>query len=127
MNIYVSKPFARLAARQELTDSRLCRSVDEMNEGLTGSNLGSGLFKKRIPMSGQGKRGGWRVLLGFQKRKKAFFLYLFLKSSRENIADHETRALKHLAKYYLAMKADEIRAALDFGELREVTCNEQSN
>ncbi len=70
VNIYVSKPFARLAAHQELTDSRLCRSVDEMNEGLTGSNLGSGLFKKRIPMSGQGKRGGWRVLLGFQKGKK---------------------------------------------------------
>lgn len=124
MNIYVSKPFTRLATRQGLTDDRICRSVNEMNEGLTGPNLGSGLFKKRIAMPGQGKRGGWRVLLGFQKGKNAFFLYLFAKSSRENITDHEIRALKQLTKYYLEMNPDEIRAALDCGELREVTCDE---
>ena len=29
-------------------------------------NLGAGLFKKRIAIPGQGKRGGWRALLGFQ-------------------------------------------------------------
>ena len=28
-------------------------------------------------MPGQGKRGGWRSLLGFQAGNKAFFLYLF--------------------------------------------------
>jgi len=45
----------------------------------------------------QGKRGGWRVLLGFQAGKKAFFLYLFSKNSRDNIEDDEMKALKRLA------------------------------
>lgn len=125
MNIYVSKLFARLAARQGLTDSRICRSANEMNEGLTGSSLGSGLFKKRIAMPGKGKRGSWRVLIAFQEGKKAFFLYVFPKNSRENISAHELRALKHLTRYYLTMTPHMIRAALNSGELTEVTCDEQ--
>jgi len=34
------------------------------------------------------------------------------------------QAVKHLAKFYVAMKPGEIRAALDCGELREVNCDE---
>jgi len=41
-----------------------------------------------------------------------------------NIQDKELKALKHLAKFYIAMKPNEIRAALDCGELREVNCDE---
>lgn len=126
MNIYLSKPFDRLASRQGLIDDRLCLSVDEISKGLIGSQLGAGLFKKRIAMPGQGKRGSWRVLFGFQHGNTIFFLYLFPKNSRESITDHELKALKHLAKYYFAMNTDTIRAALDCGELREVTCDEQS-
>jgi len=94
-----------------------------MERGLIGANLGAGLFKKRIAMPGQGKRGSWRTLLGFQEGKRAFFLFLFPKNSRQNIEDDELKALKHLTKYYLAMKSDEIRAALECGELSEVNCN----
>lgn len=124
MNVYLSKPFIRLAERQGLTTVQICRAVAELNEGLIDSNLGAGLFKKRIAMPGQGKRGGWRTLLGFEKGKRAFFLYLFSKNSRQNIQDGELTALKHLSKYYLSMKPDEIRAALECGELSEVICNE---
>jgi hypothetical protein len=125
VNIYLSKPFARLAARQGLTDAQICRSVNEMAEGLTGSNLGAGLFKKRIARPGSGKRGSWRVLLGFQEGRKAYFLYLFPKNSRENIAEQELTALKQLTKYYLSMNRDEIRASIDCGELREIICDER--
>ncbi len=96
MNIYLSKPFARLATRQGLKDDRICLSVDEISKGLIGSNLGAGLFKKRIAMPGQGKRGSWRVLFGFQEGKKVFFLYVLPKNSRESITVHEIKALKHL-------------------------------
>jgi len=114
----------RLAAHQGLEDDQICRSVDEMNEGLIDANLGAGLFKKRIAMPGHGKRGSWRTILGFQQGEKAFFLYLFPKNRLPNIQDKELKALKHLAKFYIAMKPNGIRAALDCGELREVTCDE---
>ena len=125
MNVYLSKAFTRLARREGLTDVHICQAIGEMNEGLIDADLGAGLFKKRIAIPGQGKRGGWRSLLGFQAGNKAFFLYLFPKSRRDNINAAEMKVLKRLTKYYLTLKPVEIKAALQCGELREVHCNEK--
>ena len=125
MKVYLSKVFTRLAAREGLTNANILQAVTEMNKGLIDANLGAGLFKKRIAMSGGGKRGGWRTLLGFQVEKKAFFLYLYPKNILDNVKDDELKALKRLAKYYLAMKPDEIKAALQCGELKEVNWDEK--
>jgi hypothetical protein len=125
VNVYLSKAFTRLARREGLTDAHICQAVVEMNTGLIDANLGAGLFKKRIAMPGQGKRGSWRALLGFQESKKAFFLYLFPKNSRDNIEDDEMKALKRLTRYYLTLKPSEIKTALECGELNEVNCNEK--
>ena len=75
MNVYLSKAFTRLARREELTDVHICQAVAEMNAGLSDANLGAGLFKKRIAMPGQGKRGSWRALLGFQAGENRVFSY----------------------------------------------------
>ncbi len=126
MNIYLSKVFTRLARRDGLTDIHICQAINEMNEGLIDADLGAGLFKKRIAMPGQGKRGGWRSFLAFQVGNKAFFLYLFPKSRRDNIDAAEMKALKRLSRYYLTLKPAEIKTATQCGELREVTYNEKS-
>ena len=125
MNVYLSKAFIRMARRRGLTDIHICQAVDEMNTGLIDAHLGADLFKKRIAMPGQGKRGSWRAVLGFQAGKKAFFLYLFPKNSRDNIEDDEIKALKRLTRYYLTLKPSEIKTALQCGELNEVNCNEK--
>ena len=114
-----------MARREGLTNVHICQTMAEMNTGLIDANLGAGLFKKRIAMPGQGKRGSWRVLLGFQAGKIAFFLYLFPKNSLGNIEDDEMKALKRLARYYLTLKPSEIKTALHCGELNEVNCNEK--
>ena len=125
MNVYLSKAFTRLARREGLTGIHICQAVAEMNTGLIDANLGAGLFKKRIAMPGHGKSGSWRALLGFQAGKKAFFLYLFPKNSRDNIEDDEMKALKRLTRYYFTLKPGEIETALQCGELNEVNCNEK--
>lgn len=126
VNIYLSKVFTRLARRDGLTDIHICQAINEMNEGLVDADLGAGLFKKRIAMPGQGKRGGWRSFLAFQVGNKAFFLYLFPKSRQESIDAAELKALKRLSRYYLTLKPAEIKTATQCGELREVTYNEKS-
>jgi len=120
VNVYLSKAFTRLAAREGLTNAHICQAVAEMNKGLIDVDLGSGLFKKRVAMPGLGKSRSWRILIGFQVERKAFFLYLFSKNSRANIEDDELRALKRLTKYYLTLKPDDIEAVLKCGELTEV-------
>ena len=77
-----------------------------MNAGLIDANLGADLFKKRIAMPGQGKRGSWRA------------------NSRANIEDDEMKALKRLTRYYFTLKPSDIKTALQCGELKEVKCNE---
>ncbi len=126
MNIYLSKVFTRLARRDGLADIHICQAINEMNEGLVDADLGAGLFKKRIAVPGQGKRGGWRSFLAFQVGNKAFFLYLFPKSRRESIDAAELKALKRLSRYYLTLKPAEIKTATQCGELREVIYNEKS-
>jgi hypothetical protein len=76
------------------------------------------------PCPDTGNAGAGGRFLGFEQGEKAFFLYLFPKNRLPNIQDKELKALKHLAKFYIAMKPNEIRAALDCGELREVDCDE---
>lgn len=57
------KAFTRLARREGLTGFHFCQAVAEMNTGLIDANLEVGLFKKRIAMPGQGKRGSIKAAL----------------------------------------------------------------
>jgi len=75
-------------------------------------------------MPGSGKSGSWRTLLGFRSGSRAFFLYVFPKSNQENIHSYELKALKKLAKFYLSLRPEDIRSALEKGELYEVECDE---
>ena len=63
MIIYKTRWFNKWARKQDLEDLSLCTAVDEMIVGLYDADLGSGLFKKRIARSGQGKRNGFRTLI----------------------------------------------------------------
>ncbi len=54
-------------------------------------------------------------MLGFHADNKAFFLYLFPKSRRDNINAAEMKILKRLTKYYLTLKSSEIMVAITMG------------
>lgn len=75
-------------------------------------------------MPGSGKSGSWRTLLGFKSGSRAFFLYVFTKSNQENIQAYELKALKKLAKFYLSLRPEDIRIALEREELYEVKYDE---
>jgi hypothetical protein len=124
VKIYRTKVFTRLARKVDLKDTLICQAIDEMNQGLIDADLGSGLFKKRVAMPGSGKSGSWRTLLGFQSGSRAFLLYVFTKSNQENIQPYELKALKKLAKFYLTLRPEGIRIALEKRELYEVKCDE---
>lgn len=66
--------------------------VEEIKQGLFDGDLGGGLFKKRIPKQGTGKRSGYRTLLATKNQCKYFFVYGFSKNERENIDETEESA-----------------------------------
>ena len=60
--VFKSKTFSRWA-RKILTDEQLCAAAKEILAGQYEVDLGAGVCKKRIAVTGQGKRGSTRTLV----------------------------------------------------------------
>ena len=123
-NIFKRKDFARWQAGEKLPDAALCQAVQEMENGLVDADLGRGLYKKRVPRPGQGKSGGYRTLLAARIGRRYVFLHGFPKSDKGNITLSEKKALQFAGKVFLELSADGLAAALRFGELLEVHCEQ---
>ena len=77
-------------------------------------------MKKRVALSGQGKRGGARTIVATKMAERWFFLYGFSKSERSNIDRDELRVLQEVAKELLAFDDRQLAIALDAGEILEI-------
>lgn len=118
--VFRTRTFTRWMRKAGLSDDMLCRAVSEMMQGLVDGDLGGNLLKKRISLSGQGKRGGGRTIVATNRCDRWFFLYGFEKNERANISTNETKALRELAAQYLAFDDKQIAWAVRSGKLLEV-------
>jgi hypothetical protein len=110
-----------------LSDDALRLAVREMTRGLVDAHLGGNLVKKRIPLPGQGRRGGARAIVATQLGDHWFFLYGFAKNERSNIETEELEALQELAKVLLGFDAAAVETALRVGELVEVRYDDEED
>jgi len=114
--------FTRFASKEGMQDSDLIETVNSvLSKGLADADLGAGVYKVRIARPGEGKSGGYRVIVFFKSRKLTFFAYGFAKSARANISEGELYAMKKLAKKYLAQTEEQIEMHLANGTLLEIT------
>jgi hypothetical protein len=98
----------------------LKEKVNQLEAGQADAGLGGGVYKVRVARSGEGKSGGYRVIVFFRSKERAFFQYAFPKSSRGNINQGELRFYKKMAKTKLAMSDQELADAVKTGELIEI-------
>ena len=122
--VFKTRYFSRWMRKTELTDQALCTAIDEMTQGLFDADLGGGVIKKRVGLSGRGKRGGARTLIATNKENRWFFVYGFEKNDRANISDDELEALKDLAEQLLVRTGKQLTEALNDGTLTEI-CHDQ--
>jgi hypothetical protein len=120
IRIYKLKWFKKWASKEGLSDSLLKLAIAEMKQGLVDADLGANVYKKRVPLLGQGKSGSLRTLIAFQVNNKAFFIYGFSKSTRSNISVKEMKSLKLLAKELLNYSEEKLKRAIDSGSIEEV-------
>lgn len=102
MRTFKTKAFTRFADKAGISDTTLCQSVQDTERGLIAAHLGGGVIKQRIARPGQGKSGGFRMLIVFGAGKRAIFVHGFAKNEKDNIAKDELVALKRLAAELLA-------------------------
>src|SRR5436190_24245401 len=120
MKIFKHYHFQQWAKSEKLKDEALKKAVEEIGSNLHDGNLGRGLYKKRIAMTGQGKRGGYRTLLEFQKEEQAFFIYGYAKNVKANISMKELLIYGDLSKILLSLDEKALKSMLKLGSLIEV-------
>ena len=126
MRTFKTKPFARFAHREGIADEALCDAVERAARGLIDADLGGGVIKQRIARGGRGRSGGFRTIVVFRRAERAFFVYGFAKSARENLRRDELETFRLLAREYLALDPPGLAAALTAGAIIEVNCDDQA-
>jgi len=123
MRVFKTKPFARFAGREGIADEDLCETVRQAERGLVDADLGGGVIKQRLARKGEGKSGGFRTIVLLRRGSKAFFVYGFAKSDRDNISRDELKAFRRLADEMLALDDAALTAAMRNGTIMEVDCH----
>ena len=124
MRIFKTRWFIRFARSERITDSRLSEAVERVGRGLIDADLGGGIIKQRLARLGQGRSGGYRVLIAYRAGHRAVFLYGFAKRERENIEPDELRTLREIAAAWLSADTKKIADAVNQGALKEVAYEE---
>jgi hypothetical protein len=125
VRVFKTKWLARLARRERLSDASLAEAVERASRGVIDAELGGGLIKQRVARAGQGRSGGYRMVLAFRMRDRAVFLYGFAKSERENIEPDELLSLREIAAGWLGADMEQIMQSVAAGALMEVPFDEE--
>lgn len=120
MRIFKTKWFVRYARREQIKDRSLREAVLRAEQGLVDADLGGNVIKQRVARAGQGRSGGYRMLVAFRSKARAVFLYGFAKNERDNIDKDELATLREIAAAWLAADIDQIERAIAKGVLQEI-------
>ncbi len=109
MRVFKHRSFHRFARDEGIPDAVLWEAAREIVAGHVEAFLGKGLYKKRVPRQGQGKRGGYRVIVAYKRpdSRRVFFVDAFAKNEKGNLTPREVEALGTASRHYL-LAADDV-------------------
>ncbi len=120
VRIFKNKWFAKFASKEGISDEKLIQAVSEAEAGNIDADYGGGVIKQRIARPMEGKSGGYRSIILYRKKDKAFFVYGFAKSVMANIDKADVKGFKQLAKVMLDLTDEELKTLLKNKEIEEV-------
>lgn len=126
MRVFKNKVFARFAEKDGIEDRQLCDAVHRAERGLIDADLGGGVIKQRVARPGKGRSGGFRTIVLFRTRERAFFVHGFAKNQKANLIKTELQDFKALAKYMLILNEAQLKLAIEAKEIIEVKCNDEN-
>jgi hypothetical protein len=127
MRVFLNKTFNKWARKEGVSDQTLVDAAKEVAGGQVEADLGKGLFKKRVARAGQGKRRGFRTLIGYcsHNTNRVIFLDAFAKNEKSNINDKEKEALQTVAQSFFATTDEQVTELIASEGFREITIDEQ--
>jgi hypothetical protein len=119
VRIFKTKTLAKFTRQNGISDDGLVDAVERAVRGLIDADLGGQIIKQRVARPGQGKRGGFRMIIGIRS-DRAIFMFAFAKNERENIDKAELMTLREIAAAFLNADDKTIAQALKDGTLIKV-------
>ena len=120
VRVFKNAWFSRFADKEGITDDELRDIVCQLEAGQADVNLGGDVYKQRLARPGEGKSGGYRVIVFFKSEERTFYTYGFAKSDKANISRKELVKLKKQARSLFSMSDVQIKAALKERVLNEI-------
>lgn len=124
MNVLKSKWFNKWSKKYKIADDSLMSAIDNFDRSSV-VDLGSGLYKIRIPRLKQGKSGGFRTLVIFSKDDLALFMLGFAKNEKGNINAADWNDLRKQAKYILSFSKEHVEKLVDNGTFIKVETKDE--
>jgi hypothetical protein len=112
VRVFKNTWFTRFARKEGISDEELREIVKQLEAGQPDVDYGGDVYKMRVSRPGEGKSGGYRVIVFFRSEERTFFEYGFAKSDRDNINEGDLRVYKKKAKKVFSFTDEEIRDQL---------------
>jgi hypothetical protein len=125
VRVFKTKTLAKFTRQHGISDDGLVDAVERAGRGLIDADLGGQIIKQRVARPGQGKRGGFRMIIGIRS-DRAIFLFAFAKNERENTDKAELMTLREIVASFLNAAEETIAQALKDGILIEVQHGNES-
>lgn len=126
MRVFKTKGLIRFARRERITDAVLREAIERAERGTIDADLGGGLIKQRLARPGQGRSGGYRVIVAYRVKGRAVFLYGFAKNDLDNISPEQLQSFRVIGANWLAASAAVIARAIYEGDLQEMDHGEHA-
>ena len=125
--VFKLKTFARWA-KKILSDEQLCAAAQEILNGQYEADLGAGLCKKRIGVTGQGKSGATRTLVAKEGVSGMFFIAGRQKSDPgTDFSDANVGQAQVIGEAFQKATATQLKALVEAGVLKEICHDGQEN
>ncbi|WP_231495164.1 type II toxin-antitoxin system RelE/ParE family toxin [Bibersteinia trehalosi] len=124
VRIFKTKPFAKFAEKQKISDEQLIWAIQRAEQGLIDANLGSNIIKQRVARQAQGRSSGYRVLIFYKIRDNHFFVAGYAKNEQENLSDSELKTLKQMVSMYENYAEEKLNLLCAKGILIEIITGE---
>jgi len=120
VRIFKTRAFGRFARKERLRNGPLRDAVERADRGLVDADLGGHVIKQRIARPGEGRSGGYRVLIAYRARRRAVFVFGCAKNDLDNIDDDELKTLRKAATEMLSWSDEEVAALVAAGKWTEI-------
>ena len=119
MRVFKNKWFNHWASKEGISDAALLNAAEVVASGKIDADIGGCLFKKCSPRVGAGKRGSYRVVVGYKRpnTERIVFLYVFAKNDKTNITVKEEAALSLAAQFFVATTDSHVQDLLATGSI----------